>query len=79
MSAEEDPVPDSAIVVGEFPELLVTASAPVVAPDTVGVNVTLRGRLELGFTVTGRVNPVNVNGPETEIALIVIACGTAAS
>jgi len=73
VSAEEDPVPARAIVVGEFPELLVTASVLVVAPETVGVNVTLKDRLELGFSVTGRVNPVNANGPETEIALIVIA------
>src|ERR1700739_4424735 len=73
VSAEEDPVPARVIAVGEFPELLTTASAPVVAPETDGVKVTLRGRLELGFTVTGRVDPVNANGPETEIALIVIA------
>jgi hypothetical protein len=73
VSAEEVPVPAKVTVVGEFEELLVITSFPLVAPETVGANVTLRGRLELGFSVSGGVNPVNANGPETETALIMIA------
>jgi len=72
VSAEEVPVPAKVTEVGEFPELLVTANVPVIAPETVGVNVTLRVRLELGFNATGSVTPLNANGPEAVIALIEI-------
>ena len=72
VSAEEVPVPAKVIVVDESPTLVVTAIVPVVAPETVGVNVTLAVRLELGFSVAGRVSPLNANGPETVMALIAI-------
>src|ERR1700747_3453844 len=72
VSPEEVPLPAKVMAVGEFPELLVTASVPVIAPETVGVNVTLRVRLALGFSATGNVVPLNANGPETVMVLIVI-------
>lgn len=70
VSPEEVPVPVRATMVGELPELLVTASIPLAAPETVGVKVTVRGRLELGFRVTGSVVPLYANGPEAEIEVI---------
>ena len=72
VSAEEVPVPAKVTEVAEFPALLVTANVPVIAPETVGVNVTLRVRLELGFSVTGSVVPLNANGPETVMLLIAV-------
>src|SRR5258707_15631889 len=72
VSAEEVPVPAKVTEVAEFPALLVTANVPVIAPETVGVNVTVRVRLELGFSVTGSVVPLNANGPETVMLLIVV-------
>lgn len=70
VSPEEVPVPARATVVGEFPELLLTASVPVAVPEVVGVNVTLRARLALGVSVTGSVAPLYANGPEVEIEVI---------
>lgn len=67
---EEVPVPVRVTVVGEFAELLVSTNEPLAAPETVGVNVTLSGRLALGFSVTGNVAPLYANGPEAEIEVI---------
>lgn len=70
--AVEVPVPTRVTVVGEFPAVLVTVSAPVAAPAAVGVNVTLSVRFWLAFNVTGRVTPVDANGPEIVNPLTVI-------
>jgi hypothetical protein len=69
---EEAPVPTRATVVGEFPAVLVIVSVPVAAPDAVGVNVTFSVRPWPAFNATGRVTPLDANGPETVMALTVV-------
>ena len=66
---ESVPVPESVTLFGEFPAVLVTVSVPVSAPAAVGEKFTLNDTLCPGFNVSGRLTPVNVNGPVQSIEL----------
>ena len=76
VSADDDKlaVPARVTVVGEFPAVLAIASIALSDPETVGVNVTPSCDAWPGFKVTGRATPLNANGLEAVIALMVMDC-----
>ena len=55
---DEAPVPESAIVVGEFVALLVTVTLPLALPAVVGSNTTENDVLCPALSVRGRARPV---------------------
>ena len=68
----ETPVPDTAIVEGEFVALLVIATAPFTAPALVGANCTVTVTDWFGFSVSPELMPLAVTpAPDTFTAEIV--------
>src|SRR5208282_3735519 len=52
------PVPESAMLSGEFDAVEAIESDPLAAPEPVGVNVAVKVTLPLGVSVAGNVNPL---------------------